>query len=149
MNLTPVFNGWGKDNCKTRRETSQFWDLVWLILEIWRSGFMAVIGYSCFRIYACYITLPVVTVGVSMAARDGQAPWGCQVILQQHDDICWLMHTMSALKEYITHVMYSHSVIDRKQALMLIFMKDKRCAIMLSCATNHLPYWDGMMYMPQ
>ena len=34
--LTPGFNGLGKDNCKTRWETFKFWDLVLLILEVWR-----------------------------------------------------------------------------------------------------------------
>ena len=29
------FNGLRKDNCRTRRETFKFWDLVWLILEVW------------------------------------------------------------------------------------------------------------------
>ena len=33
--LTTGFNGLGKDNCKTRWETFKFWDLVWLILEVW------------------------------------------------------------------------------------------------------------------
>ena len=33
--LTLGFNGLDKDNCKTRRETFTFWDLVWLILEVW------------------------------------------------------------------------------------------------------------------
>ena len=28
IDLTPGFNGLGKDNCKTRRETFKFWDLV-------------------------------------------------------------------------------------------------------------------------
>ena len=38
LDLTPGFNGLGKDNYKTRRETFRFssWDLVRLILEIWR-----------------------------------------------------------------------------------------------------------------
>ena len=34
--LTPAFIGLGKDNCKTRRETFEFVDLVRLILEILR-----------------------------------------------------------------------------------------------------------------
>ena len=34
--LTPAFIGLGKDNCKTRRETFEFGDLVRLILEILR-----------------------------------------------------------------------------------------------------------------
>ena len=36
LDLTSGFNGFGKDNCKTRRESLKFWDLVWLILEILR-----------------------------------------------------------------------------------------------------------------
>ena len=31
LNLTPNFNGLSKDNCKTRRETFKFWDVVQLI----------------------------------------------------------------------------------------------------------------------
>ena len=34
--LTPGFNALGKDNCKMRRETSKFEDLVYLLLEVWR-----------------------------------------------------------------------------------------------------------------
>ena len=34
LNLTPSFNGLGKDNYKMRREAYKFWDLVRLILEI-------------------------------------------------------------------------------------------------------------------
>ena len=34
--LTPGFNGLGKGNCKTRRETFIFWDLVRFILEDWQ-----------------------------------------------------------------------------------------------------------------
>ena len=36
LDFTPGFNELGKDNCKTRRETFKFWDLVRLILEVWR-----------------------------------------------------------------------------------------------------------------
>ena len=36
LNLTPGFNGLGKDNCKTSQELFKFCDLVWLILEILR-----------------------------------------------------------------------------------------------------------------
>ena len=36
LNLTPGFNGLGKDNYKMRRETIKFWDLVRLILETLR-----------------------------------------------------------------------------------------------------------------
>ena len=35
LDWTPGFNRLRKDNCKTRRETFNFWDLVWLILEVW------------------------------------------------------------------------------------------------------------------
>ena len=34
LDLTPGFIGLGKDNCKTRRETFKFGDLVRLILDI-------------------------------------------------------------------------------------------------------------------
>ena len=36
LDLTPGFIGLGKDNCKTRRETFKFGDLLRLILEIVR-----------------------------------------------------------------------------------------------------------------
>ena len=36
FNLTPGLNGLGKDNCKTRRETLKFLDLVHLTLEVWQ-----------------------------------------------------------------------------------------------------------------
>ena len=36
FDLTPGFNRLHKDNCKMRQETFEFWDLVWLILEIWQ-----------------------------------------------------------------------------------------------------------------
>ena len=35
VDLTPGFNGLGKDNCKTRQETFLGWDLLQLILEVW------------------------------------------------------------------------------------------------------------------
>ena len=34
LDLSPDFNGLGKDNCKTNRETFKFWDLVWLKEEV-------------------------------------------------------------------------------------------------------------------
>ena len=36
LDLTPGSKGLSKDNCKTRRETCMFWDLVHFILKIWR-----------------------------------------------------------------------------------------------------------------
>ena len=33
LDLVPGFGGLSKDNCKTRRETFKFWDLVHMILE--------------------------------------------------------------------------------------------------------------------
>ena len=36
LDWSPGFNGLGKGNCKTRRETFKFWDLVGLISEILR-----------------------------------------------------------------------------------------------------------------
>ena len=42
LDLTPGFNGMGKNSCKTRRETSRFWDLVRFILDIWRCCFSTI-----------------------------------------------------------------------------------------------------------
>ena len=36
LDLTPGFNGLGINNCKMRRETLKCWDLVCLILEVWK-----------------------------------------------------------------------------------------------------------------
>ena len=36
LDLTPDFSGSGEDNCRTIWETFQFWDLMPLILEVWR-----------------------------------------------------------------------------------------------------------------
>ena len=36
LELTTDLNGLGKDNCKARRGTFKFWNLVCLILEVWR-----------------------------------------------------------------------------------------------------------------
>ena len=35
FNLTLGFNALGKDKCKIRQGIFKFWDLVWLILEVW------------------------------------------------------------------------------------------------------------------
>ena len=40
LDLTPGFNGLRKGNCKTRRESFKFWDLVCLILDILRHVYM-------------------------------------------------------------------------------------------------------------
>ena len=45
LGLTPGFNRLHKDNCKARREPFQFWDLVRLILEIWRYAFSIISGH--------------------------------------------------------------------------------------------------------
>ena len=42
--LRPGFNGLGKNNYNARGETFKFWDLVWLILEIWRYMFLNIYG---------------------------------------------------------------------------------------------------------
>ena len=34
LDLTPGFNGLIKDNCRSRRKSFEFWDLVWLIKEV-------------------------------------------------------------------------------------------------------------------
>ena len=36
LDLTPGFNGLGKEYYKTRRDTFKFWDFVWFILEVLR-----------------------------------------------------------------------------------------------------------------
>ena len=36
LDLTPGFNGVGKDNYKTRQETFKFWNSVLFIPEVWR-----------------------------------------------------------------------------------------------------------------
>ena len=36
LDLTPGFNELDIENCKTRPETFKFYDLVWLILEVWQ-----------------------------------------------------------------------------------------------------------------
>ena len=46
LDLTPGFNILRKDNCKTRRDTFKFWDLVRLILEIWRYSYIHSIFFT-------------------------------------------------------------------------------------------------------
>ena len=36
LELTRGSSGLSKDNCKTRRETFKFWNLVHIILDVWR-----------------------------------------------------------------------------------------------------------------
>ena len=36
FHLTPSLHFMHKGNYKMRQETSEFWDMVWLILEIWQ-----------------------------------------------------------------------------------------------------------------
>ena len=47
LDLTRGFSGLGKDNCKTRRVTFQFWDLVHLILQVWRYLTNPCRSFSC------------------------------------------------------------------------------------------------------
>ena len=47
--LTPGLNGMGKDNCKTRRESLKFWDLVHFILEGWQYISFQVSGLPLFH----------------------------------------------------------------------------------------------------
>ena len=51
LDLTPDFNGLGKDNCKMRRKTLKFWDLVCLILDVW----WHFVGYTVYNLcnYDC------------------------------------------------------------------------------------------------
>ena len=69
----PGFNGLGKDNCKTRRET--FWDLVWLILEVWR--------------YICYFHHPVIHTGY-VTVWDGHDQPGVVLVIKRTP---WLQST--------------------------------------------------------
>ena len=50
LDLTPSFNGLGKDNCKTRPEIFKFWDLVCLILEVWRYSSIHWVPACCTQI---------------------------------------------------------------------------------------------------
>ena len=81
--LTPGFNELGKENCKTRRETFKFWDLMKLILEVWQSFWLAhtafLVGYwllysKMFQmkylpvnksVPGCGITESTVTIGIA------------------------------------------------------------------------------------
>ena len=51
LDLIPCFNGLGKNNCKTRRETFKFWDMMRLTLEVWR--------YNKFAAYPTAVGSPV------------------------------------------------------------------------------------------
>ena len=52
--LTPGFSRLHEDNCKTRRETFKFWDLVWLILETSRyASYQASIRVLWMQFLAC------------------------------------------------------------------------------------------------
>ena len=48
LDLTQGFIGFGKGNCKMRRETFQFWDLVQLILEILQYFSFRSVPVGCF-----------------------------------------------------------------------------------------------------
>ena len=41
LDVTPGFNGLGKDNWKMRQETFKFWNLVLLILEVWWYSYLS------------------------------------------------------------------------------------------------------------
>ena len=60
LDSTPCFNGLGKDNCKTRRESFHFWILSRLILETLRYSlenlYLVLYGYG-FRLFAAFPTL--------------------------------------------------------------------------------------------
>ena len=51
LDLTPSFNGLGKDNYKMRRETCKFWELVRLILETLRNVRSFHICFATKRLY--------------------------------------------------------------------------------------------------
>ena len=64
LNLTPGFNGLAKSNCKTRRQSLKFWDLVRLILEtlrykyinrivqVWIDDILVPCTLCCINLYA-------------------------------------------------------------------------------------------------
>ena len=55
LHLTPGFDRLRKDNCKTRRETFKFWNLVQLILEIsWYIAHLVRICNQCHRLVYCF-----------------------------------------------------------------------------------------------
>ena len=67
--LTPGFNILHKDNCKTKRETFKFWDLVQLLLDIWRFSWVESLHWRrlqhelclrlcCVLLCICYIIIP-------------------------------------------------------------------------------------------
>ena len=50
LDLTPGFNGLGKDSCDVRWESFKCWDLVWLILEFsWYFAFLLKFHWSACR----------------------------------------------------------------------------------------------------
>ena len=74
LDLTPVFNGLSKDNCKTRREKFKFRDLVRLILELLRYTTVCVpVAVSCFKLNY-YWTCSRVNVGISDTCHDNIFP---------------------------------------------------------------------------
>ena len=77
LNLTPGFNGLGKGNCKTRRETFMFGDWVPRILENWRHIRVPHVHWQ-----AC----------TSMIVADVLAPNCCQAISKNHTDSTVLWH---------------------------------------------------------
>ena len=46
--LTPDLNGLVKDNCKTGRDISKFWNLVRLNLEVWRQSVLSIVVQWCY-----------------------------------------------------------------------------------------------------
>ena len=51
----------GKDNCKTRQETFKVWDLVRLILEIWRSDLWVQIQAHLIKSFIVVLFPPIIT----------------------------------------------------------------------------------------
>ena len=51
--LTPDFNELDEGNCKPRRESFKFWDLVWLILEVWR--YSVLLGFVCYIVSTLWV----------------------------------------------------------------------------------------------
>ena len=78
LDSTPGFIRLGKGNCKMRQETFKFWDLVWLILEIWlyfTSFVLRELAYPCWQ--AIKFSSLIVFVDVTIYIKVGHRSTHC------------------------------------------------------------------------
>ena len=74
--ITPGFNGLGKDNCKTRRETFMFGDWVRLMLENWQYYFlMFVTSRNDFIVMMLRAPLAVFGITPVLSSQTGCCDW--------------------------------------------------------------------------